>query len=238
MSELWEPSEPEEGDGEVTDLGSGYDSDELATTLEYMLSNYNYSGLTYSSPFPTFIACPYGHGGYYTLEEAYVPPLVYIPEQQAQPATPTQVSYKKRLGWSSWARSVNPLTKGNFVDISCNTGIYGGCICIGSTSFLGASINSFSHTLMVDQDGVHVREYGVVVATLGAFQSAESKLRIYWRDDYRLVYTMVTDTDTEVYTSANKYVFPNAYVFGYLYSSDDRIISAALTSGKVHYGGA
>lgn len=181
--------------------------------------------------------CPYGFGRYTAERKTWTPPLPYISGQPAIPPTPTQIRRIKNSGWNSWARSIAELQRGEFYDFNCATGIEGCCIGIGPVAFLGKKLPAFEHSISIDQSGIKIQEFGEVVSTVVNFQAAGTIIRIYRQPDDTLIYCTVTDSDVVVY-EGRKYRYPSAFVFGYLYSSDDQILTSSYKGGTVHFGSA
>lgn len=180
--------------------------------------------------------CPYGYGNYVIEKEVWVPPSPGTKGQPYIPPTPAQIKYIENTGWNTWARSVDAFSPGQCFDFSCATGVSGCCIGVGPSAKIGAKISSFAHSLVVDRSGVSVREDSTKKTVLTSAQVAATSIRVYFQADRKIIYTVVTGTETLMYVSAAKYTSPNAYIFGYLYSSGDRILAAEYKSGKVQYG--
>jgi hypothetical protein len=182
------------------------------------------------------LRCPYGYGQYYVEKKIYVPPTPYIQGRAAIPPTAAQVTYQNNSGWNSWARSIFPLEIGKFYDFSCGSGISGCFIGIGGLSLRGAETNVFQHALTVDQSGIKAHERGIGVSTLKTNQMSITNIRVFLQDDKSIVYCATTGSEVKTYTSNDKCIVPIPYIHGYLYSTDDAILTSSFIPGKVHYG--
>ena len=168
-------------------------------------------------------------------EKVWVPPTIGRVGSPSIPATPTQTIHNKSLGWNSWARSVNPLVIGSFFQFTCNLS-EGLCLGIGPSDHLGGLITTFSHALVVDPAGVHVYENGAKLATIKNRYTEAANIKIFLQADLVVVYVVTTGTETLVITSEYPYSPKEAYVYGYIYSSDDVVCSAEYRAGTVQYG--
>jgi hypothetical protein len=145
----------------------------------------------------------------------------------------------KNRGWNSWARSIDPLTAGNYLLFTVVSGGEGSLLAIAPMGWEGRNIARFSHALIADVRGIKVYEYGQIIATLKSSRQASSLVRIHRQADNSIVYVVTTGTETIVHTSNEPlpyHIGKNVYTYGMLYSSDDRVTSSAFESGVVQYG--
>lgn len=100
---------------------------------------------------------------------------------------------------------------------------------------------SFVHALVLDNVGVKVFENNAVVKTLINEQVSTSEIRIYRQADNTIVYTILTDGKTVVYKSNIDIPYNSAaklYLYAWLYSSGDAVLSADTFNGEVKFGAA
>lgn len=145
----------------------------------------------------------------------------------------------KNRGWNSWARSIEPLTAGNYLLFTVGSGGEGSLLAIAPMGWEGRNIARFSHALIADVRGIKVYEYGQIIATIKSSRQASSLVRIHRQADNSIVYVVTTGTETIVHTSNEPlpyHIGKNVYTYGMLYSSDDRVTSSAFESGVVQYG--
>lgn len=167
-----------------------------------------------------------------------------VPAQGATSGQSTAPTYQQVVaamnrGWNTWARSISPLAQGKYLLYTTMAGIDSACLAIGPAGMEGRGIAAFSHSLIVDSEGLKVHENGIVVHTMKTGQDPLSALRIYRHSDNTIHYVVTTGTDTIVYRSLLACPFPlivSLYVYGHLYSSGDKITAASFNSGEVHYG--
>jgi len=190
-----------------------------------------------------------GSGVTFETELMYVPPRPYIPGTPAIPPTPAQIRYLKNKGWNTSARSVNPFLKDTYYNFTCSTGIEGCCIGIGNRTFTGHNLSQFQHAIICNTDGIEVFESGETVTILTNQQTSGIDIRVY-RDDDETIHYVVTATvyvsihgslmpigeETFVYKSLTANTIINPYIFGFIYSGGDKILTSSYNSGKVVYG--
>ena len=172
----------------------------------------------------------------YVQNTIWVPPVAGTPGTPSLPTTYTEIRVIKNKGWNTWARSIEQLTKASFFNFTCykaNEGLFLG---VGPSSQLGNPISSFSHAIIADVSGIKVYEFGVVVATLLVAYSELSNIKIFYQADGSVVYVVTTSTETLVHTSSILYTLTEAYIYGYIYSSDDEVLSHEYITGSVQYG--
>lgn len=171
-----------------------------------------------------------------TVIEVWIPPTEEVQGVEAVPPTPSTIRYNKNTGWNSWARSIGAITMGQFYEFTCSDGIEGAMLALGNASQLGSGIATFSHSLLVSVDGVRAHERGIVPKIIKNVQRPIQRMRIYFQEDRRIAYTVITENETVLYTSADKYVRSTAHVFAYIYAARDKITTSFFDSGKVQYG--
>lgn len=173
------------------------------------------------------------------LVTAYRKVRVWIPPDPGFPAVPDikpRVDYITNNGWNTQARSINPLVRGQYYDFNCSDGIYGAFLGIAKDLKDMQKTSLFTHALIVDRNGVTAYESGEAKRIIKSHQKSISNIRIYRQEDDSIVYVVTTGTESLVYTSTERYREPSAYIYGYLYSSGDKILSSSFKSGKVVYG--
>jgi len=150
-----------------------------------------------------------------------------------------QIKEILNLGWNTWARSIEPIPVGGYIVCTLMDGVMGACIAIGREGMEGQSISAFQYSLIIDRTGIKAHENGVVVDEIRAEHSLLSEVKIYRQADNSIVYVVTTEKETLVYTSNLENLFPPfipLYVYGYLYSSGDKVLSAEFANGTVQYG--
>jgi hypothetical protein len=154
------------------------------------------------------------------------------------PPTPAQVNRYLNRDWNTWARSVDKLELGSSCRFSVSAGTTGAFMGIGGEGLEGSRLSQFSHALTCDLDGVHIVENGIKIFTLKALQKSTSLIRIH-RQEKNIIYVVTTATETIVKVSSIEYpTFKDAYIYGMLYSSGDKITSTEFLSGEVLFGRA
>ena len=158
------------------------------------------------------------------------------------PVAPPAIQYiLQRLashGWQTHARSVDPLNAGEFIDYTVGDGAVGACVAVGLKGLDGQMISRFSHGLIADGQGIRIYEGGQVVRTIRSVFTGTTKIRIYRHQDNTIAYVVTVGGETLIHTSEKMSDWPGKfplYVYGYLYSSGDKITSAAFTAGEVQY---
>jgi len=175
--------------------------------------------------------------------ETTVTTTTTIPASEATTTT-TVIPYSyivsvTNQGWNSWARSIDPLAAGEYILFTIMSGVHAAQLAIGPKGKEGNGINTFSHALMIDSEGIHVYENGAKSSTMKLAQVATSLLRIYRHEDNTIHYVVTTGTETIVHRSALASPYPLVvplYVYGHLYTSGDKVLSARFRSGEIHYG--
>ena len=158
------------------------------------------------------------------------------------PVQPPAIQYiLQRLashGWKTHARSVDPLVAGEFIEYTVGDGAVGACVAIGLRGLDGQVISRFPHGLIADGQGIRIYEGGREVRTIRSVFTGTTKLRIYRHQDNTIAYVVTVGGETLIHTSEKMSDWPGKfplYVYGYLYSSGDKITSAAFTAGEVQY---
>jgi hypothetical protein len=165
-------------------------------------------------------------------------PDTYIPGRAAIPGTPDRIITEDVTGWNSWARSINPITKGNFFSFSVAPGARGIFCCLGDKSMIGQSIKVFPHAIAADAAGVKIYENGNLVTTIRGSYSNITDLRIIRQDATTIIYMVITGAESLIYTSTIPASIASLYGFGYLYGSGDSLLSSVITTGQVQFGSA
>ena len=158
------------------------------------------------------------------------------------PVQPPAIQYiLQRLashGWKTHARSVDPLAAGDFLEYTVGDGAVGACVAIGTKGLDGQMISRFSHGLIADGQGIRIYEGGQEVKTVRSVFTGATKIRIYRHQDNSIAYVVTAGGETLIHTSGRLSDRPGKfplYVYGYLYSSGDKITSAAFETGEVQY---
>ena len=166
------------------------------------------------------------------------PPTPAVPGTSTTYATPNIINKLLNKGWNSWARSINPLVVGEVCVFNVADGVAGAILGIAAAGSEALVPGKFSHAIICDTAGVHIRENNVTVKTLKDLQTVVSVLRIHRQEDGSIVYVATTGTETLVYTSllaCPKYL--TFYVYGMLYASGDKVTSTQFADyGDVQYG--
>lgn len=200
-------------------------SDELVSTV--MGEGYR----SYSPPLAT------SYVRYEAIYETYwVPPIDGVPGEPATPPTPAQIRKIKNEGWNSGARSISQLHTGEYFIYTVMNGVSGAYLGIGPAGLDGRGLTSFTHAILCDRSGVHIFEDGLEVELLTNKQLAASKLRIYRHEDGSIVFVATTVHETLVYTSSKRYsILTPSFIYGLLYASGDRVLTADIREGEVLY---
>lgn len=171
------------------------------------------------------------------LDKVWIPPVPYDPGEPAIPYSPADIIHKERHGWNSWSRSKEPIVKGQAYTFHCDKP-QGACLALGPVHFLGRNVSAFSHAFMLDPSGIKIYEDNTEVDNLKVFFNASTVLRLYYQEDGTIVYTIHTGNETLVFTSTNPNTFDDSatYVYGYLFSSEDRLLSSSFIDSSVQYG--
>jgi len=166
------------------------------------------------------------------------PPMPAIPGTSSVVTNPSTINKIYNKGWNSWARSIEQLQLGENCIFNVATGVSGAILGIAPIGFENSVPGGFSHCIICDIHGVHIRENNVTVKTLKDTQTSVSMLRIHRQTEGEIVYVVTTGTETLVYDSAT--VCPKwlpVYVYGLLYSSGDKVLSTQFADyGDVQYG--
>lgn len=182
-----------------------------------------------------------GSGSSYTLPGTTIcyDAVPAVPSVPYEPATPSQVTAYYNEGWNSHSRSISSLATNEIFYCTVSPGTVGGFIGIGKKGMDGRTLGSFSHGVFVDSSGVYVYESGVKVATLATSALGSAELRITRRLDNTIEYFI----GIGAYTSQVDFPIADgipAYVYAYLYSGGDSLLTAGLESGEwvMSYGSA
>ena len=212
-----------------------------------MADGYETPYLDPNSGLPTKISISLGNGRYFVVPVGSTSGT--FTTTTTMPATDGSTGYidipysyiveALNKGWNSWARSIDPLAEGKYLIFSIMAGVNASQLAIGPKGKEGQGINTFSHSLIIDSEGIKVYENAVQITTLKLAQVAESLLRIYRHSDNTIHYVVTTGTETIVHESALACPYPLVvplYVYGHLYTSGDKVLSADFESGEIHYG--
>ena len=160
----------------------------------------------------------------------YIPPTAGVEPVPSVPATPSRLVRVVLTSWDTSSRSVEPISKGEFLKFSVS-GV-GAFVGIGRAGLDGAQIGEFPLAFSVDGAGLHVYEYGNYKKRLHTTSHSSFELRIFFGSALTCMFessAFVSDVDLPP---------GNLYVYGYLYKSDDRIKDAAYATGAVQFGSA
>ena len=160
------------------------------------------------------------------------------PPPPPPPVTRYTLAQLANQGWTTHARSINPIVAGEHFVFTADDGIIGACLAFGARGVDGRRIHTFSHSLVVDLDGIKVYEGGVFKQTLRSPHKL-TDLRIYRHKNNRIAYVATLGSETIVYTNPIPLTTPSfnpMYIYGYLFSSGDKLTSSAFKAGEVQYG--
>jgi hypothetical protein len=157
----------------------------------------------------------------------YTPPSAAVPAVPASPPTPAQMIVSLNQGWNSYARSVGQLAVGSLLDFTVKLGTYGAFMAIGPSGMEGATVDAFSHGVLVDTSGIYVIELGSVVEKL-ADNAPDVIVQILRLADGTVAYA----ARGVVHISATT-IGPLSQMFAYgmLYSAYDEVTTAAFATG-------
>ena len=231
--------------------GSLYNIGGMMLTGEQVLANIRSGYLTYSSdgrivvsssgtrPVSNSQPAAVTTSSTVTVTTTYPPqPARTSPAPVAPPAIQYILQRLASHGWKTHARSVDPLNAGEFIDYTVGDGAVGACVAIGLKGLDGQMISRFSHGLIADGQGIRIYEGGREVRTIRSVFTGTTKIRIYRHQDNTIAYVVTVGGETLIHTSEKMSDWPGKfplYVYGYLYSSGDKITSAAFTAGEVQY---
>jgi hypothetical protein len=165
---------------------------------------------------------------FYNYEEPVChsePVLSYDPGHPGQPyiapRAPTYAQYilSSNEGWTGLARTIDALLEGDFFEFVVNVNARGVMIGLAQEGFDGYPIGFYECSVIVDGDGIHVFESGVLKKTLSPVKT--NTVRIYRQSGGRILYTT---SNGGFYQSAKSY--SNAitlYAYAVMYSSGDQI---------------
>ena len=174
------------------------------------------------------------------VEHPAVPAVSGTPGNPGRPGisgTVAQLSHSLNPGWNTWARSVDDVPVGTFVQYSPSSSANGAFLGVGSKNKEGRNINTFSHAMITDVSGTRVFEYGVEITKLSDDFSGVETMRIVRQDDDSVTYLIINGSSTLVYSSETPMETPSPmYGYGMLYVSGDTISEAEITTGAVQYG--
>ena len=160
------------------------------------------------------------------------------PPPPPPPVTQYTLAQLANQGWNTHARSIDPIQAGEYFDFTADDGVLGACLSFGPRGVDGRAIHRYTHSLIVDLAGIKVYEGGRFKQTLRSSNKL-TNLRIYRHRDGRIAYVSTLGTETMVHTSEIPSTYPRnvpVYVYGYLFSSGDKLTSAAFRAGEVQYG--
>lgn len=185
-----------------------------------------------SAPTPTVATYTYS-------SRTYVPGTDEVPAVEPVVRNKALFANIANQGWNTWARSIEAVPVGGYLIFSAAAGISGACLALGVARMDGRGTHLFSHSMIVDISGVYVYEFGVEKDRLRLSHNPVSTLRIYRHSDNSVVFVVTTEKETMVYTSLNPCRQPTIipmYIYGYLYSSGDKVTGASFKTGEVQYG--
>lgn len=175
-----------------------------------------------------------------TIDTCY-PAEPSIPSSPGIPPTPSQLITSMNLGWNSSARSVNPLALDGCLVYRLSQGIHGALYGVGVAGLDGEQPSVFPHAILVDQSGIHAMEHGSITHTFYNTQIPNAELRIYRGADNTIHYVVARGNSPEI--KVHKSLIPasvspsvTVYVYGHLYSSGDKGMTAEFRAGAVVYG--
>jgi len=171
-----------------------------------------------------------------TIVTTYHPAQPAILGTPAVPPIPPQINFIENIGWNTWARSIEQLLPGKFIEYTVSVGARGAFVGIGGASELGNMIRSFQYGILIDLSGIWVFELGVKVKLLMATDLSTARIRIYLQADNTIIYFIIAGTESLVHECPIKAKPVQLYGCAYLYSASDTITSARLPTGEVKFG--
>lgn len=237
----------------------GYYSITLVDVLALTLNSFDYD-----RPDQLFVRSPdpgnsiefsqsYGHIGY--------PPPVYhhfvkvpvytwhdeVPGTPASrgvpgtPGTPAQITEHLNEGWNSNSVSIAEFPVGAYLSYYVHPGVRGVLISLGVEGMKRERINAFSHSILVDPDGIKIFENGDEVRTMRPTYTAASEVRLYRQSDQRVICTITTGQETllHIFDAVDfRLSGISMYAYAHLYLGGDSLHSAKFTNSEVHFGAA
>lgn len=179
-----------------------------------------------------------------SMRTVQVPTSVYwpakpsIPAIESAPPGKSQVIKLLNAGWNTWARTVDTLELGKFIQFSVAPNVGGVFLGLGVKGKDGHGPHTFTHGLLTDLSGVWVFESGVQVHRIRTSHEEVSKLRICRQADNSIVYLVTTGAETLAHVSEVPPTALPLYGYGYLYLAGDTLLAAGMTTGEVQYGSA
>jgi len=157
------------------------------------------------------------------------------------PATAGDLIEHLNEGWNSHSRSKDTLELGQYLSYRTNSGVTGILLSIGEAGKDSDKINAFSHSVLIEPDGVIVFEGGIKTKIVKNFNNVDSRIRLYRQPDNKVVCVVINGTETLVHVFDNiayDLVSVPLYVYAHLYIAEDAVEDALLNTGKVTFGEA
>lgn len=184
-----------------------------------------------------------GADGQYYFFQASTPPvcttegaLVYYPATSEvaavpySPPTAAQIAVSLNQGWNSYARTVDQLLPGTYIEHVVKYGSYGALLAVGKPGMEGVPIAAFPYGVMVDTSGIYSFESGAAVALTD--HVPDIPIRIARLTDGRIVYSIggavVSISASGVYDQ-----YDELYVYGLLYSAYDEVTISEFKTGNL-----
>jgi len=158
------------------------------------------------------------------------PPVVGVP------GIPDVTVRSSVSGWTSWARSINPIAPGAFFNFSVAPGIRGAFCALGIKEYVGRSISDFHHAILVDNSGVHIYEKGTEIKIIKGDCSEVTDMRIIRQSRTSIIYLVVTGGESLIHESTAPAAIVDLYGFGYLYEGGDSLLTSGITDGSIQFG--
>jgi len=163
---------------------------------------------------------------------------VWHPPVAGVPGIPDVTVRSSVSGWTSWARSINPIAPGAFFNFSVAPGIRGAFCALGIKEYVGRSISDFHHAVLVDNNGVHIYEKGAKIKTIKGNYSEITDMRIIRQSRTSIIYLVVTGGESLIHESTAPAAIVDLYGFGYLYEGGDSLLTSGITDGSIQFGRA
>lgn len=173
-----------------------------------------------------------GVAGVCTVKTKYVysPPVAAIPAVPYSPPTPAQISVSLNQGWNSYARTVDKLLPGTFLEYTVKHGSHAVLMAVGKRGMEGAALPAFPYGVLVDTTGAYSFESGVAVALAGTTPGLP--IRIARLSDGRIVYSVGGEA-AKISAVGTYDLYDELYVYGLLYAGYDEVTTAQYIAGDL-----
>lgn len=155
--------------------------------------------------------------------------------------TPAQLIAYLNRGWNSHSRSIDKIPTGQYLVYTVAEGVQGVMVSIGFQGMDDYPINRFSHSILVDKNGITVFEDGETVDVIRYTYDSLTEVRLYRQPDNRVVAVVTDGTETVVHVfndNASFYSSIPMYSYCHMYIAGDAVTDAEYKTGEVHFGEA